>query len=90
MKQTLDNKHVQDIGDSIYDFFGRSRDPEEIARRLRLGKTDHFDTTDDKKDFSSTEVRSLKSVSANRDSFTIFERDKLQALKDNSDKIEIQ
>lgn len=88
MKQTLDNKHVQDIGDSIYDFFGRSRDPEDIARRLRLGKTDHFDTTDTAKDFSSTEVRSLQSVNANRESFTIFERDKLQALKDKSEQTE--
>lgn len=90
MKQILDSKHVQDIGDSIYDFFGRSRDPEDIARRLRLGKTDHFDTIDDSKDFSSTEVRSLASVNANRESFTVFERDKLQALKDKSDQTDKQ
>lgn len=84
----LDNKHIQDVGDSIFDFFGRSRDPEDIARRLRLGKTDHYDTTDTSKEFSSKEIRECRQANDNRENFTIYEKDRLENLKKELDELD--
>ena len=84
----LDNKHIQEIGDSIFDFFGRSRDPEDIARRLRLGKSDHYDTTDGSKEFSTRELREHRQAVDNRENFTIYEKDKLDNLKKDLDALD--
>lgn len=72
--------HISEPSETTQTFFQKNQSVDSIVQRFRLGKVDHYDTTDESKDFNPSEVKDAKAIRRHVGDITIYETDRLKEL----------